>query len=62
MFSVVNVMSFLPLDQQLLTFSPLLDNVTEMTYHLFKPVQFDFEQGNYRSGLIELLPSCAIAT
>ena len=56
-----NVASFTPLDQQLLRFSPL-DHVTEMTCHLFKMVQFDFEKGNLRSGLIELLSSFAIAT
>ena len=60
MFPVVNVISFSPLDQQLLRFSPLLDHVTEMTCHVFKSVQFDFEEGNFRSGLIELLPSFAI--
>ena len=50
-FPVVNVVSFTPLDQQLLRFSPL-DHVTEMTCHSFKMVQFDFEEGNLRSGLI----------
>ena len=60
-FSLVNVISFTPLDQQLLRFSPL-DHVTEMTCHLFKIVQFDFEEGNLGSGLIELLSSFAIAT
>ena len=50
-FPVVNVVSFTPLDQQLLRFSPL-DHVTEMTSHSFKMVQFDFEEGNLRSGLI----------
>ena len=61
MLPVVNVLSFLPLDQQLLRFSPLLDQVTEMICHLFKPVQFDFEEGNFKSGFgIELLPSFAI--
>ena len=60
-FPVVNVNSFTPLDQQLLRFSPL-EHVTEMTCHLFKMVQFDFEEGNLRSGLIELLSSFAIAT
>ena len=55
MFPVVNVISFSPLDQQLLS-------VTEITYHLFRSVQFDFEEGNFRSGLIELLSSFAIAT
>ena len=34
MFPVVNVISFSPLDQQLLRFSLLLDHVTEMTCHL----------------------------
>ena len=62
MFPVVNVISFSPLDQQLLRFSPLSDHVTEIMCHLFKSVQFDFEEGNFRSGLIELLPSFAIAT
>ena len=63
MFPVVNVISFSPLDQQLLRFSPLLYHVTEMMCHLFKPVQFDFEEGNFKSGFgIELLPSFAIAT
>ena len=61
MFPVVNVISFSPLDQQLLRFSPLLDHVTEITCHLFKSVQFDFEEGNFRSGLTELLPSFVIA-
>ena len=55
MFSVVNVISFSPLDQQLLRFFPLLDHVTEMTCHLFKSVQFDFEEGNFRSGFINEL-------
>ena len=54
---------FAPLDQQLLRFSPLLDHVTEMMCHLFKPVQFDFEEGNFKSGYgIELLLSFAMAT
>ena len=61
-FSVVNVISFSPLDQQLLRFSPLLDHVTEMMCHLFKSVQFNFYDGNLISGLIELLPLFAIAT
>ena len=56
MFPVVNVISFSPLDQQLLRFSPLLDHVTEMTCHLLRSGQFDFEEGNFRSGLTELLP------
>ena len=37
MFLVVNVISFSPLYQQLLRFSPLLDNVTEITCHLLDP-------------------------
>ena len=57
-FPVVNVISFSPLAQQL----PLLDHVTEITCQLFKTVQFDFEEGNLISGLIELLSSFAIAT
>ena len=45
------------------TISPLLDHVTEITYHLFKSVQFDFEEGNLRSGSgNKLLLSFAIAT
>ena len=48
MFPIANIVSFSPLDQQLLRFSPLLDHVTEIT------CQFDFEEGNFRSGLIEL--------
>ena len=60
-FPVVNIVSFTSLDQQLLRFSPL-DHVMEMTCHLFKMVQFDFEEGNLRSGLIELLLSFAITT
>ena len=62
MSPVVNVISFPPLDQQLLRFSPLLDHVTEVMCHLFRSVQFDFEEGNFGSGLIELLSSFAIAT
>ena len=62
MFPVVNVISFSPLDQQLLRFSPLLDHVTEIICHLFKLVQFDFEEGNLKFGFgIEVLPSLAIA-
>ena len=63
-FPIVNVVSFTPLDQQLLRFSPLdhVTEMTEMTCHSFKMVQFDFEEGNLRSGLIELLSSFAIAT
>ena len=49
MFPVVNVIIFSQLDQQLLRFSPLLDLVTEMMCHLFKSVQFDFDEGNFRS-------------
>ena len=61
MFPVVNVISFSPLDQQLLRFSPL-DHATKMTYHLFKTVQFDFEEGDFESGLgIKVLLSFAIA-
>ena len=53
---------FAPLDQQLLRFSPLLDHVTGMMCHLFKPVQFDFEEGNFKSDYgIELLLSFAMA-
>ena len=62
MSPVANVISFSPLDQQLLKFSPLLDHITEITCHLFKSAQFDFEEGNLRSGLVELLSSFAIAT
>ena len=62
MFPVVNVISFSLLDQQLLRFSPLSDLVTKIMCHLFKSVRFDFEEGNFRSGLTELLPSLAIAT
>ena len=62
MFPIVNVISFSPLDQQLLRFSSLSDHVTEIMCHLFKSVQVDLEEGNFRSGLIELLPSFAIAT
>ena len=49
MFPVVNVISFSPLDQQLLIFFPF-DHVTEITCHLFKMVQFDFEEVNLISG------------
>ena len=55
------LLAFSPLDQQLLRSSSLA-HVTEITYHLFKTVQFDFEEGNLRSGLIELLSPFAIAT
>ena len=44
-FPVVNVISFSPLDQQLLRFSLLLDHVTEIKCHLFRSVQFDFDGG-----------------
>ena len=61
MLPVVNVISFSPLDQQLLWFSPL-DHVTEIMFHLFKTAQFDFEEGNFESGFeIKLLLSLAIA-
>ena len=57
-----NVIILIPLDQQLLRLF-LLDHVTEITYHLFKAVQFDFEEGNLRSGSgNKLLLSFAIAT
>ena len=42
---VLKVISFSPLDQQLLR-SLRLDHVTEITCHLFKIVQFDFEEEN----------------
>ena len=62
MFPVVNVISFSPLVQQLLWFSPF-DHVTEITCHLFKMTQFDFEEGNFKSVFgIKLLLSFAIAT
>ena len=58
----VNVIILIPLDQQLLMFF-LLDHVTEITYHLFKTVQFDFEEVNFDSGSGNmLLLSFAIAT
>ena len=41
---VLKVISFSPLDQQLLRSLPL-DHVTEITCHLFKMVQSDFEEG-----------------
>ena len=41
---VLKVISFSPLDQQLLR-SLSLDHVTEITCHLFKMVQFDFGEG-----------------
>ena len=43
---VLKVISFSPLDQQLLR-SLRLDHVTEMMRHLFNMVQFDFEEGNF---------------
>ena len=61
-FPVVNVICFSLLDHKLLRFSPLLDHVTEITCHLLKSVQLDFEEGNFGSGFgIELLLSFAIA-
>ena len=42
---VLKVISFSPLDQQLLRFLRL-DHVTEMMCHLFNMVQFDFWVGN----------------
>ena len=58
-----NVIILIPLDQQKLRFFSLLDHVTEMTCHLFKTVQFDFKEGNLRSGSgNKLLLSFAIAT
>ena len=62
MFPIVNVISFSPLDQQLLRSLPIA-HVTEITCHLFSSVQFDFEEGNFEFGLgIKLLLSFAIAT
>ena len=62
MFPVVNVISLSPLDQQLLRSLPIA-HVTEITYHLFKVVQFDFEEENLESGFgIKLLLSFVIAT
>ena len=60
MSPLVNVISFTPLDQQVLLFLPL-HHVTKITCHLFKTAQFDFEEGNLRSGLIELLSLFDIA-
>ena len=58
----VNVIILIPLDQQLLRFF-LFDHVTEITCHLFKTVQFDFEEVNFDSGSANmLLLSFAIAT
>ena len=45
----MNVIILIPLDQQLLRFF-LFDHVTKIRYHLFKAVQFDFDEGNLRSG------------
>ena len=42
---VLKVINFSRLDQQLLR-SLQIDHVTEITCHLFKIVQFDFEEGN----------------
>ena len=50
MFLVVNVISFSTLHQQLLRSLPIA-HVTEITCHLFRSVQFDFEEGNIESGL-----------
>ena len=47
MFPVVDVVVFSPLDQQLLKFSPLVEHVTEMTCHLFKTTQLDFEEEKF---------------
>ena len=61
MFPVVSVISFSPLYQQLLRFSPL-GHVTEITCHLFRSVQFGFEERNFESGSgIKALLSFAIA-
>ena len=43
---VLKVISFQPLDQHLLRSLPL-DHVTEITCHLFKMVQSNFEEGNF---------------
>ena len=57
-----NVIILIQLDQQFLRFFSLLDHV-EMTCHLFKTVQFDFKEGNLRSGSgNKLLLSFAVAT
>ena len=58
---VLKVISFSPLDQQLLRFLRL-DHVTEMTCHLFIMVQFDFWVGNLQSGNIKVLSSLATDT
>ena len=42
---VLKVINFSPLDQQLLR-SLTFDHVTEITCHLFKIAQSDFEEGN----------------
>ena len=42
---VLKFISFSPLDQQLLR-SLTFDHITEITCHLFKMVQSDFEEGN----------------
>ena len=60
MFPVVNVISFSALHQQLLRSLPIA-HVTEITCHLFRSVQSDFEKGNFESG-IKLLLSFAITT
>ena len=61
MLPVVYVINFSPLDQQLLRFSPL-DHVTEIAWHLFKMVHFDFEERNFESGFgIKLLLLLSIA-
>ena len=61
MFPIVNVIGFSPLDQQLLRSLPIA-HITEMTCHLLRSEQFDFEEGNLISGLIELLSSFTIAS
>ena len=61
MFPIVSVVIFSSLDQHLLRFLPL-DHVMEITCQLLKTVQFDFEEGNLISGLIELPSLFAIAT
>ena len=61
MFPVVNVISFSPIDQQLLKFSPL-HHVTEITCHLLRSVQFHFKEENFESGLgIKVMLLFAIA-
>ena len=62
MFPLVNVISFSALHQQLLRSLPIA-HVKEIACHLFRSVQFDFEEGNFESGLgIKLLLSFAIVT